>query len=192
VLEALPLSPNGKIDRKALPAPEQGTAARSEYVAPRTPTEEVLASIWGAVLKLDRVGIRDNFFELGGHSLLAVRVMARVRDAFGIELQLRALFEAPTVRELAERVETEQRAGRGVALPPLAVQSRPEVLPLSHAQERLWFLDQLGLVRAAYNMPFGVRLEGTLRRWSGASARWCVGTRCCGRGLRWRVGRAFR
>jgi amino acid adenylation domain-containing protein len=105
MLEALPLSPNGKIDRKALPAPEQGAVARSEYVAPRTPTEEVLASIWGEVLKLDRVGIEDNFFELGGHSLLAVRVMARVRDALEMELPLRVLFEAPTIRELTEWIE---------------------------------------------------------------------------------------
>jgi amino acid adenylation domain-containing protein len=103
-LQALPLTPNGKIDRRALPAPE-GRAGVGEYVAPRTLTEQTLASVWCEVLKLERAGIDDNFFELGGHSLLATRVMARVRDAFQIELPLRALFEAPTLRELAERIE---------------------------------------------------------------------------------------
>jgi acyl carrier protein len=109
VLEALPLSPNGKIDRKALPAPEADAVVRGEYMAPRTPVEEVLAAIWAEVLRLDRVGVEDNFFELGGHSLLAMRVVARIRDVLAVELPLRALFEAPTVGELAQRVEMAQR-----------------------------------------------------------------------------------
>jgi pristinamycin I synthase 3 and 4 len=103
VLETLPLTPNGKVDRRALPAPEG--VVRGEYVAPRNPTEEVLASIWCELLKLDRVGVHDNFFELGGHSLLAMRLLARIRDAFQIELPLRTLFEVPTVAGLAKRVE---------------------------------------------------------------------------------------
>src|SRR6185312_2549169 len=117
VLEALPLTPNGKLDRKALPAPEQGAVVRGEYEAPRTPTEEVLASIWAEVLKLDRVGMHDNFFELGGHSLLAMRVVARVREAFNVELPLRTLFEAPSVGELANRIGFAQREGFDLATP---------------------------------------------------------------------------
>jgi amino acid adenylation domain-containing protein len=117
MLDALPLTPSGKIDRRALPAPE-GRSGIGEYVAPRTPVEEALAAIWCEALKLDRAGIDDNFFELGGHSLIATRVMARVRDAFEIELPLRALFETPTVRELAQRIDDERRAGNGVVLPP--------------------------------------------------------------------------
>src|SRR3981081_2430530 len=121
VLAALPLTPNGKVDGRALPGPE-GRPEIGTYVAPRTATEEVLASIWCEVLKLDRVGIEDNFFALGGHSLVATRVIARVRDVFEGELPLRALFEAPTVRELAEGIEDGQREGGGLVLPPLRVQ----------------------------------------------------------------------
>jgi acyl carrier protein len=99
------LTPNGKVDRMALPAPENDAVIRAEYVAPRSPTEAVLASIWCEVLRLDRVGIDDDFFELGGHSLLAMRVMSRMRDSFQVELSLRALFEAPTVAQIAMVVE---------------------------------------------------------------------------------------
>ena len=105
VLEALPLTPNGKIDRRALPAPEGDALVRGEYVAPRNPTEELLASIWCEVLKLDRVGVHDNFFELGGHSLLAMRVMARIRDTFQIELPLRDIFDSHTIDQIATDIE---------------------------------------------------------------------------------------
>ena len=162
VLEALPLTANGKIDRRALPAPEGDAIVRGEYVAPRTPTEEVLAAIWAEVLKLERVGIEDNFFELGGHSLLGTRVIARMREAFAVELPLRALFEAPTVGELAQRAEDVRRAGAGLTAPALVVQARPALLPLSYAQERLWVLEQLEAAGAAYNIAGVVRLSGAL------------------------------
>ena len=160
VLDALPRTRHGKVDRGALPAPE-GRPEVGAYVAARTPVEEALCSIWREVLRLERVGVNDNFFELGGHSLIATAVIARLRDVFTVELPLRILFEAPTVRGLAERIEQAQREGAEVSLPPLVMQPRGEALPLSYAQERLWFLEQLG-VGSAYNMPAALRLEGVL------------------------------
>src|SRR5213076_815106 len=108
---------NGKIDRKALPIPEYAADA-DRFVAPRTPVEEVLAGIWAEVLRLERVGVEESFFELGGHSLLATRVVSRIRVLFGVELPLRALFEGPTVAEMAGSVEEMRRAGLPV-LPPV-------------------------------------------------------------------------
>jgi acyl carrier protein len=106
MLDSLPLTPNGKLDRKALPAPDQSRSEPEEtFVAPRTPVEETLASIWGAVLKLDKAGIHDNFFDLGGHSLLATQLISRIRDTFKLDLPLRTLFEAPTIDGLAQRVQ---------------------------------------------------------------------------------------
>ncbi|HEX9939154.1 MAG TPA: amino acid adenylation domain-containing protein, partial [Longimicrobium sp.] len=160
-LDALPLSPSGKVDRKALPAPELASA-EDRYVAPRTPTEEVLAGIWAEVLRLERVGVEESFFELGGHSLLATRVVSRVRELFGVELPLRALFEGPTVAELAGRLEEMHRAGEGATLPPLVPVAREAPLPLSFAQERLWFLHQMEPEGAGYNMPWSGRLRGSL------------------------------
>ncbi|HET7460394.1 MAG TPA: amino acid adenylation domain-containing protein [Longimicrobium sp.] len=159
-LEALPLTPNGKLDRKALPAPDFGSA-EDRYVAPRTPTEEVLAGIWAEVLRLERVGVEESFFDLGGHSLLATRVVSRVSAVFGVELPLRALFEGPTVAELAVRVEEMRRAGLPV-LPPVVPTERTGALPLSFAQERLWFLDRLEPGSATYNIPTALRLTGAL------------------------------
>src|SRR6202158_1689305 len=115
---ALPLTPNGKVDRRALPAPEPPSGEGS-YVAPRTPVEEVLAGIWAEVLRLERGGARSHFFELGGHSLLATRVASRLRGAFGVELPLRALFERPTLAELAAVVEEGRRGGVAPAALPL-------------------------------------------------------------------------
>ena len=105
-LDTLPLTPNGKVDRRALPAPVGGAVMRGEYVAPRNSTEKVLTAIWADVLKLDRVGVHDNFFELGGHSLMAMRVIAQIRDRLGVEFPLRAMFEAPGLGELADRLDT--------------------------------------------------------------------------------------
>ncbi|HEV3049332.1 MAG TPA: amino acid adenylation domain-containing protein, partial [Longimicrobium sp.] len=159
-MDALPLTANGKLDRKALPAPELAADA-DRYVAPRTPVEEVLAGIWAEVLRLERVGVEESFFDLGGHSLLATRVVSRIRDVFAIELPLRALFERPTVAELAVRVEEMRRADLPV-LPPLVPTGRTGALPLSFAQERLWFLDQLEPGSATYNIPAALRLAGAL------------------------------
>ncbi|RKH30864.1 non-ribosomal peptide synthetase, partial [Corallococcus sicarius] len=159
-LAAFPLTPNGKLDRNALPAPEAGTAQRERYVAPRTPTEQQLAALWAEVLRVERVGSEDHFFELGGHSLLATQVVARVRATFGVELPLRALFEAPVLEQLAQRID---QTGQSAALPALRPTPRTgEPLPLSFAQQRLWFLDQLQPGGSAYNMPFALRLEGAL------------------------------
>ncbi|MEW5927432.1 MAG: non-ribosomal peptide synthase/polyketide synthase, partial [Gemmatimonadota bacterium] len=159
-LETLPLTANGKLDRRALPAPERLEA--EGFAAPRTPTEEVLAGIWAEVLGVDRVGAHTGFFDLGGHSLLATRVVSRVREAFGVELPLRALFEAPTVAGLAARVDAAAREGGGVQAPPLVPVPRDGPLPLSFAQQRLWFIDQLEPGSAAYNVPQARRLRGAL------------------------------
>jgi amino acid adenylation domain-containing protein len=162
MLDALPLTPSGKIDRRALPAPRDSEREGAAYTAPRTPAEEVLAGIFAAVLGTERVGARDDFFALGGHSLLATRVMARVRDAFGIDLPLRVLFEASTVQALAERVDALVRGGGGVQAPPLVPVARDGALPLSFAQQRLWFIDQMLPGTAAYNLPFALRVRGAL------------------------------
>ncbi|MBV9773327.1 MAG: amino acid adenylation domain-containing protein, partial [Gemmatimonadetes bacterium] len=159
-LDALPLTPNGKVDRKALPAPSADAGVDS-FTAPRTPSEEILAGIWAAILGVEQVGVHESFFALGGHSLLATRVISRIREAFGVELPLRALFETPTVAELAARVDGERHAG-GTQAPPLERVSREAPLPLSFAQQRLWFIDQLEPGSATYNMPAALRLRGAL------------------------------
>ncbi|MBV9109091.1 MAG: amino acid adenylation domain-containing protein, partial [Gemmatimonadetes bacterium] len=159
-LDAFPLTPNGKLDRRALPAP--AFAAEAGYVAPRTATEAVLAELFAGVLRTERVGAADDFFALGGHSLLATRLVSRVRDAFQVELPVRALFEAPTVSALAARVDALRAAGVGVAAPPLVPAARTGEIPLSFAQQRLWFLDQLEPGSAAYNLPYALRLRGAL------------------------------
>jgi amino acid adenylation domain-containing protein len=159
-LDRLPLNANGKVDRKALPVPGYAAGA-DRYVAPRTPVEEVLAGTWAEVLRLDRVGVEESFFDLGGHSLLATRLVSRVREVFGVEVPLRALFEGPTVAELAGRVEEMRRAELPV-LPPVVPAGRTGALPLSLAQERLWFLDRLEPGSAVYNVPMARRLGGAL------------------------------
>ncbi|HEX7242084.1 MAG TPA: condensation domain-containing protein, partial [Longimicrobiaceae bacterium] len=159
-LPSLPLTPSGKTDRRALPAPVYEAAPASP--APRTPAEDLLAGIWGEVLGLGGVGTRDDFFALGGHSLLATQVVSRVRRAFGVELPLRALFEAPTVEALARRVEAARADGSGVAAPPVTPVGREGPLPLSFAQERLWFLEQMRPGEGAYTIPVALRLTGAL------------------------------
>ncbi|HEY0607972.1 MAG TPA: amino acid adenylation domain-containing protein, partial [Herpetosiphonaceae bacterium] len=162
MLDALPLTAHGKVDRKALPAPEsEGLAPDSLYVAPRTPIEEVLVGIWADVLHLERIGVNANFFELGGHSLLVTQVISRLRATFQVELPLRSLFEAPTVAGLARQIEVARQNMQGIQSPPQPA-SRDSVLPLSFAQQRLWFLDQLQPNSPAYNIPTAIRLIGRL------------------------------
>ncbi|MEA2629959.1 MAG: hypothetical protein QOE66_178, partial [Chloroflexota bacterium] len=163
VLESLPLTPNGKVDREALPAPE-GARPRPDdlSVAPRGPAEEVVATVWGAVLGLERVGAHDNFFEIGGHSLLATQVVARLRDAFGVEIPLRALFEAPTVAGLSERIEAMRRGGARRDSTPIEPSARVGPLHLSFSQEALWFLDQLAPGQPTFNVTAALRITGPL------------------------------
>ncbi|MEE8586119.1 MAG: non-ribosomal peptide synthase/polyketide synthase, partial [Acidobacteriota bacterium] len=161
LLDSLPLTPNGKLDRKALPQPEMQDSLR-EYRAPESLTQELLAGIWSDVLGIGRVGLDDNFFELGGHSLLATQVLSRIRQAFSIELALRTLFDSPHLKDLARSVEESRIEGRLGAVPPLLPSPRQGELPLSFAQQRLWFLDQLEAGSSVYNIPAFLRLKGAL------------------------------
>ncbi|MEA5525869.1 non-ribosomal peptide synthetase [Nodularia spumigena] len=159
VLEQLPLTANGKLDRRGLPAPN--TAAASDLEIPVTPTEEILASLWQGLLKIQSVGRSDNFFELGGHSLLATQLIARIRDSFGVELPVRKVFEQSILSELAREIN---KASASVALPPILPQSENQPKTLSFAQSRLWFIAQLEGkgTSATYNMPVAFQLDGNL------------------------------
>ncbi|HZF08187.1 MAG TPA: amino acid adenylation domain-containing protein [Thermoanaerobaculia bacterium] len=167
-LAALPVNANGKLDVPALPAPEARRSAVA-YRPPRTPAEELLAGVWREILGVERVGLDDSFFELGGHSLLATQVVSRARSAFGVELPVRALFEAPTLAGLAQRIEA-LRGGGGdpptvptiPAAPPLVPLPRSGPVPLSFAQERLWFIEQLRPGSPLYNLPMALDLGGPL------------------------------
>ncbi|HET6976573.1 MAG TPA: amino acid adenylation domain-containing protein [Pyrinomonadaceae bacterium] len=160
-LDELPRLPNGKVNRQLLPEPE--LKRKTEEREPRTLVEEILAGIWSEVLGLDHVGVEENFFELGGHSLLAVQVAARVRTALDCELPLRAIFEAPTLAALAASIDHARQNSAGVSLPPITPVLREGPLPLSFAQERLWFIDRLDEGSAVYNISTAVKLEGSLQ-----------------------------
>ena len=162
-LDTLPLTPNGKVDRRALPAP-CGTRPELDkpLAKPRTFVEEILVSLWLDILGLEQVGIYDNFFELGGHSLLATQVIYRVRSALQVELPLRCLFESPAIAQLAESIETIMKVGQGLNAPPIVPVPRSQHLPLSFAQQRLWFLNQVEPNNTAYNLLDAVRLTGSL------------------------------
>ncbi|XVS67405.1 amino acid adenylation domain-containing protein [Actinosynnema sp. CA-299493] len=154
-LAALPLTPNGKLDRHALPAPDAGATGR----APRTPLEELLVAVFADVLGVERVGVDEGFFDLGGHSLLATRLISKVRSALGVELSLRSVFDHPTPAGLAEVVDGAAAArSRPVARP------RPDLVPLSSAQRRLWFLHGMDETGGTYNVPLPLRLTGPLDR----------------------------
>ncbi|WP_420127865.1 non-ribosomal peptide synthase/polyketide synthase [Longimicrobium sp.] len=159
-LESMPLTSNGKLDRKALPAPEGDAYARRGYEAPQGETEQALAEIWGEVLGVERVGRHDSFFEVGGHSLLAVRLISRVRRALGVQVELDVVFERPVLHEMAEALASAGRA----ELPPIERVDRGAPLPLSFAQQRLWFLERLGGLGTAYHVPTRLRLRGELDR----------------------------
>ncbi|HEX7241462.1 MAG TPA: amino acid adenylation domain-containing protein, partial [Longimicrobiaceae bacterium] len=159
VLDRLPVTSNGKVDRRALPAPER--TSEGEHVEPRTVVEELLEGIWAELLGVERVGAEESFFGLGGHSLLATQVVSRARQAFGVEVPLRALFEAPTLAGLAARIEALRSAGISPA-PPMERVSREAPLPVSFAQQRLWVVDRLEPDSPVYNMPYALRLRGAL------------------------------
>ncbi|WP_236145139.1 non-ribosomal peptide synthetase [Nostoc sp. CMAA1605] len=159
VLDQFPLTANGKLDRRALPAPN--TNAATDLEIPVTPTEELLVILWQGLLKIKSVGRSDNFFELGGHSLLATQLVARIRDSFGVEVPVRKIFEQSILSELAREID---KASASVALPPISPQLENEPKTLSFAQSRLWFLAQLEGkgTSSTYNMPIALQLDGKL------------------------------
>ncbi|MDJ0717356.1 MAG: amino acid adenylation domain-containing protein, partial [Prochloraceae cyanobacterium] len=169
-LDTLPLTPNGKVDRaaicvaarKALPAPDRDFTGEREYSAPRTPSEEIIANIFASVLGLHKVGIHDNFFELGGHSLLATQLISRLKETWDIEIPIKAVFESPTAAHLEQKLIQLRTKENKLNLPPIRSRTHREKLPLSWAQERLWFLNQLERSTATYNMPGAIRIEGNL------------------------------
>ncbi|MFJ3973544.1 amino acid adenylation domain-containing protein, partial [Streptomyces parvus] len=155
ILDRLPLTTNGKLDRAALPAPDLTKTSVGREA--RTPQEQIMCDLYAEVLGLPRVGADDDFFELGGHSLLATRLIARIRATFGTEVALRTLFEERTAAAVAARMDT-----GGPTRLALTTRERPEVIPLSHAQQRLWFIHQMEGPSATYNIPLALRLTGEL------------------------------
>jgi amino acid adenylation domain-containing protein len=162
LLDRLPRTLTGKVDRAALPPPPPHEPR--PYVAPRTPTEELLASLWQELLRCGRVGVHDNFFALSGHSLLALRLLSRIRDLFGVEVALGDFLSREDLAALAARVDELQRAGSGLPAPPLEPMPRDADVPLSFGQQRLWFLDQLDPGSSAYNLAMTTELGGDIDR----------------------------
>jgi amino acid adenylation domain-containing protein len=164
MLRELPLTASGKVDRHALPVPDDDRPEMdSDYHPPQTPTEEIVCGVWAEVLQLGQVGIHDNFFHLGGHSLLATQVVSRVREALNVEVSVQTLFEAPTVAELAACLDLARSAQHGLAVPPIVPVTRDRPLPLSFAQQRLWFLYQWEPDSPGYNVPINIPiLRGSL------------------------------
>ena len=163
MMVAFPLTPNGKLDRKALPAPDDDAYVRREYEAPQDETERALAVLWQELLRVERVGRHDDFFELGGHSLSATRLLVRIRQVLGVELPVAALFSQSTLAALSQEV-TDAGGGSAQAMLPMAMISRDEPLPLSFAQQRLWFLAQLDGVSETYHIPLALKIRGPLDR----------------------------
>jgi amino acid adenylation domain-containing protein/FkbM family methyltransferase len=163
LMESLPLTANGKVDRKALPSPDEaGLEAENTFVAPRTAIEQVLACIWAEILFVDQVGVYDNFFELGGHSLLATNLFSKINHVFKIDMSMRTLFESPTLVGLAEKIEQATLTDQALQAPPILPVPRNIDLPLSFAQQRLWFIDQLEPGSTLYNNPAALRMRGNL------------------------------
>jgi acyl carrier protein/ribosomal protein L19 len=163
VIKEIPLTANGKVDRSKLPRVEASyRSLQEEMVEPRTPVEEIVAGIWKERLGLEEVSVYDNFFMSGGHSLLATQVISRLRSVFKVELPLRSLFEAPTIAGLAQRVEAEMKAGQGLQAPAIERVERGIGLPLSFAQQRLWFFNQMNPESRIYNILTAIKLEGEL------------------------------
>ncbi|MFC0530978.1 amino acid adenylation domain-containing protein, partial [Phytohabitans kaempferiae] len=158
-LDRMPLTPNGKVDRRALPAPAEAVDSGAEFVAPATPLEHALAAIWADVLNLPEVGVRDNFFQLGGDSLRSIQVLARAREELGVELFPRLMFDRPTVAELAAYVES---LGGPVESDTIRPVPREPHMPLSFAQQRLWFLNEFEPDSTEYNLSAGLRVTGRL------------------------------
>ncbi|MEH2129243.1 MAG: amino acid adenylation domain-containing protein, partial [Nostoc sp.] len=164
ILESLPLTPNGKIDRRALRAPDFHSEGTDKFVAPRTPVEEILAFIWTQVLRVEPIGIHDNFFELGGHSLLATQLISRIRTSLKVEIPLRSLFAQGTIAELSQNIQQLQQQNLELSAPPILARVENAEIPLSYAQQRLWFLDQFEPNSASYNISIALRLVGTLNQ----------------------------
>lgn len=169
-LREIPLTSNGKVNRKALPAPKNNDNVSGVAETPRTITEQLVAGIWEQVLKREGLGRGANFFEQGGHSLMATQVVSRVRNLFQVELPLRTLFEAPTVAALAKEIDRLRTGSKACALPIQPVK-RDKDLPLSYAQQRLWFVNKLAPESTAYNIPFGLNLRGNLHQ---PALQWCL------------------
>ncbi|WP_144052388.1 non-ribosomal peptide synthetase [Anabaena sp. PCC 7108] len=163
ILETIPLSPNGKVDRRSLPVPAADRVLQVGYVPPRTPTEELLVGIYTQVLGLKTIGIYDNFFDLGGHSLLATQVVSRIRTLFAIELPVHQIFEYPTIATLSPIVEAVCHQGNHWVSAPIQPMPPGGQLPLSFSQQRLWFLNHLEGHRPIYNMPAALRMIGPLQ-----------------------------
>src|SRR5262249_39111741 len=164
LLDALPLTPSGKVDRRALPSPDLKSPAELDEVLPREPLETALAAIWCEVLGLRSVGVHDDFFQLGGHSLSAIQLTSRAGAVFQVAIPMRSVFECPTIARLAARIADLRRAPgyRPPARPLRVERSRDDPLPLSSAQQRLWFLQQLDGRLVAYNLTDGLQLRGPL------------------------------
>ena len=162
LLDALPLTPNGKLDRQALPAPEPDASAARGYEAPQGEVELALARIWAELLGLERVGRHDHFFEMGGHSLGVARMIARLREVLRLQLPVKTVFQQPTIAQLAVWLQSQQGADAIPALPPVRRAPRDQDLPLSFAQQRLWFDDRFTPASAAYNMPAAMHIQGPL------------------------------
>ncbi|MGZ4032453.1 MAG: amino acid adenylation domain-containing protein, partial [Tumebacillaceae bacterium] len=163
-LDSIPVTPNGKVDRRALPKPEQTLGERTDVVRGRTPLEEELRGIWSQVLGMENIGIHDSIFDLGGHSLLFAKLITRMEEVFAVKVPMRSFFVRPTVAQLAEEIVELQGVEQDVQMPsiPLVPVQRAPHMPLSFPQQRMWLVEQVRPDTAVYNLPFALRLHGVL------------------------------